>query len=188
MTVVPVDYPPNAVILKSKRLCLNPIHLTDRARYKVTYGDALAMAHLRGPWTPAQWNKNAEDNHQRWKQQGCASWLVDQKNPDGSVDYNVSLLGFGPFKSDGKTIRFGCIVAPSHWRKGITREASHLALGWFFATFPDAIVITETIPQNEASQKTSEALGFRFRSSDDKSYVCEMDAGLFRTLDYSIAG
>lgn len=170
-----VNPPFEPVSLSTQRLRLRPVGAGDGPAYQPTYGSELAMEHLGGaPWTAEQCAENAAANEERWRQQGFASWLVDFVEPDGSVSKNVALLGFGPARPDG-TVGFGWIVAPSHWRRGISREATEVALDWFFENF-DLQVLTETSHNNIASQKASASMGFKVVSTSGDKYVSAITA------------
>lgn len=70
-------------------------------------------------------------------------------------------LGCCGLRPHGETPEFGVHLRPCHWGQGLAREAARAVLDHAFGTLGVAAVFARHHPENQASRRLLEALGFR---------------------------
>jgi [ribosomal protein S5]-alanine N-acetyltransferase len=77
-------------------------------------------------------------------------------------DAFVGCCGFRPHKSEERTYELGYAFLPSYWDKGLAMESARAVLSYAFDALGAWGLFAGHHPENLASQKVLEKLGFRF--------------------------
>lgn len=147
------------LITETERLSLRAWTREDaEALFDVTR-DAETMRHIGNgkPWADLararEWLGWMEDSQ---RQRGYSRWAVSEKE-GGRL---VGLCGF--FDVLGK-VDFGYLLARDCWGRGYATEAGRAALRHGFGVLNFGEVVARTTPENHASRRVLEKLGFEFR-------------------------
>lgn len=80
------------------------------------------------------------------------------------TDEFIGTCGLEPYQLDGRAeVELGYRLCLNYWGKGYAREAAVAVLGYGFADLKLEKIIGFALPQNKASLKILEQLGFQYR-------------------------
>ena len=74
----------------------------------------------------------------------------------------IGCCGLKPFDPGPQVFELGFQLLPQFWGKGYAREASRAAIGFAFGRLNASALVAGHHPENLPSQRTLEALGFRY--------------------------
>jgi RimJ/RimL family protein N-acetyltransferase len=145
-------------VLETTRIHLRPLALEDAAELHVAYGDAQVMRFWDGPPTAdiaetAQRIRRSLAVGRKWH----AAWGVVLKDTGqfaGMVNYHTR-------EPWNHRLTVGWILARPYWRQGLAREAMAELLDHCFTRLDTHRVEAEIEPENVASIRLAEHLGFQ---------------------------
>jgi len=146
-------------ITETERLSLRAWAREDAGALFEVMSDAETMRYVGNgkPWADVgraqEWLGWMEDSQ---RQRGYSRWAVSEKE-GGRL---VGLCGF--FEVLGK-VDFGYLLARDCWGRGYATEAGRAALKYGFDALNFEEVVARTTPENYASRRVLEKLGFEFR-------------------------
>lgn len=147
------------LIAETERLALREWAADDAEALFAVTRDAETMRYVGNgkPWADLGrahvWLGWMEDSR---RQRGYSRWAVTEKD-GGRV---IGLCGF--FDVLGK-VDFGYLLARDLWGRGYATEAGRAALRHGFDALGFEEVVARTAPENSASRRVLEKLGFEFR-------------------------
>lgn len=161
-------------IIETERLALREWTPADAEPFFAWTSDAEVMRYIGDgkPWTDVararEWLGRAVACY---REQGFGRWAVVEKK-GGRV---IGSCGFGVLAETGE-VDFGYVFARDHWGRGYATEAARAALGHGFRSLGFKEVVANAVPENAASRRVLEKLGFEYRGL--KAYAGE-DGGVF---------
>lgn len=116
-----------------------------------------------------------------YAERGYGPWAVVEKT-SGEV---VGSCGFSylPVSSE---VDFGYVFARGSWGKGFATEAARAALNYGFEHFGFAEVTANTVPENHASRRVLEKIGFEYRGP--RRYDGEAEDSAFYVATRPVTG
>jgi ribosomal-protein-alanine N-acetyltransferase len=147
-------------IIETERLVLRMWAAEDADALFALVSDAEVMRYVDDgkPWTdPARAREFVGRFAECWRVNGYGRWAVIERD-GGRV---VGSCGFGPL-AETCEIDFGYIFASDCWGRGYATEAARAALGYGFECLGLKEVIANTVPENTASRRVLEKLGFEY--------------------------
>lgn len=167
--------------IETERLVLRPFGAEDLDALAAIWADEEVIRYIGGQKLSREdtWRRSLAANGQ-WPYVGFGYWIIESK-ADGTI---VGQAGFADFKRDMEPKlegepELGYVFAPKVHGQGIAREACEAALAWADANLNAASYPAIIAPENEASIRLAERLGFR--REPDGTYRGERIA-LFRRL------
>ncbi|RST31086.1 N-acetyltransferase [Sphingomonas ginkgonis] len=151
--------------LETGRLILREFRRDDLAAYAATLGDAVIMRHLGGQPVSREdsWRKLMMIVGQ-WPLLGYGYWAVERRD-DGRMVGHVGFCDFEravePPLAPGPEM--GWIFDASVHGEGMAGEACRAALAWIDSTLAPATIPAIINPDNQASIRLAERLGFERR-------------------------
>ena len=149
--------------IQTERLILRAFRVEDLEPLAAIWADEDVVRYIGGQKLSREdtWRRSLAACAQ-WPYVGFGYWIAEAK-ADGSV---VGQVGFADFKRDmHPTIEgepeLGYVFAPAVHGKGIAREACSAALDWADANLEAVSYPAIISPENEASIRLAERLGFR---------------------------
>ena len=144
--------------LQTARLRLRPFTPADTAAIFALHSDPIVMRYMDfPPYTePAQ----ADDFIticQRVEQEGTGAKLAIERQTDGAFLGKCQIVNWNPTHRNAK---LGYTLATPAWGQGIATEACRALLHWAFRALNLHRVQSETHPDNIASNRVLEKLGF----------------------------
>ena len=175
-------------IIETERLVLRVWTAEDASALYTLASDPEVMRYVDDgkPWTdPARAREFVGRIAECWRVNGYGRWAVVERD-GGRV---VGSCGFGPLAETGE-IDFGYIFARDCWGRGYATEAARAALREGFERLGLKEVVANTVPENTASRRVLEKLGFEHRGL--KTYAGE-DGGtlasyILRRADFDTRG
>lgn len=165
------------------RLLLRPFLLSDAAVAFEWFGDALVMRYTpSGPDASSQQTTERIVNYQRHQAaKGFSKWVIIDRQTQRAIGDSGLLL-----MPESGDIELGFRLARPWWGKGLATEA---ARGWVRMAFEDFGLSRLTAfahPENRASLRVLEKVGFRHERADTvmgmQSLVFSLVAGGARAL------
>jgi RimJ/RimL family protein N-acetyltransferase len=149
--------------IETGRLVLRPFAAEDLDALAAIWADEDVVRYIGGQKLSREdtWRRSLAACGQ-WPYVGFGYWIVQSK-ADGSV---AGQLGFADFKREMEPTlegepELGYVFAPRVHGQGIAREACEAALSWADANLNAASYPAIIAPENEASIRLAERLGFR---------------------------
>jgi RimJ/RimL family protein N-acetyltransferase len=145
------------ILVESKRLLIRRPEVGDRQTLERVFCDPGMMCYLGEPWTPAQ----VAEALQEWRE----DWGIDHRWSGVLVRKDTGeLIGTAGITEDTipdePGFELSWFVLPEHQRQGFATEITHALLRFAFDSLGAARVVVETHPQNPASTRLLEKLGF----------------------------
>ena len=155
--------------LATERLRLRGHRVSDLDAMTAMRNEPAVYRHISGQPSTREdnWRKlMASVGH--WHLHGYGYWVLEQKET-GAL---VGEAGFGNFKRDmlsdlDGTLEAGWALASAFHGKGYGREAVEAVLHWAQTQFPDKAITCIIAPENAASIRLAEKLGFIERCRRD---------------------
>jgi ribosomal-protein-alanine N-acetyltransferase len=104
----------------------------------------------------------------RYHNQVSIRWAISLHNQPQLL---IGTCGFHPFDNDNSRVEIGYDLAVAYWRRGIMTEALHAMLHYGFATLNLHRIEAVTTPENYASRRLLEKLGFRLELADGRQFM-----------------
>lgn len=92
-----------------------------------------------------------------WEQHGFGRWALIDKASDGLIGW----CGLSHLENT-EDVEIGYGIAKSHWGKGLTSEAGAVVIKWGFEDLGLDHIVGVAWPDNIASRRVMERLGFKF--------------------------
>ena len=155
-------------ILETERLVLRAWEREDVGSLLALASDAETMRYIGNgkPWgieRAREWLGWMEDCY---RERGYGRWAVVEK--DGG-----RLIGSCGFYLVLEKVDFGYMLARDCWGRGYATEVGRAALGHGFESLNFEKVVARTAPENQASRRVLEKLGFEFRGLVYHEFDCE---------------
>lgn len=146
-------------ILKTERLILREIQLSDAAMLAQVLSDPLVMKYsTKGMHSEAQIQDYILDNQSRYKKSGFGQWIVATHTSDF-----VGICGLNEHQvDDEKLMHLMYRLASKQQGKGYATEAVNGVVSYVFSTWPDIQLHTLIEPSNIASINVAQRAGFKF--------------------------
>jgi RimJ/RimL family protein N-acetyltransferase len=148
--------------IETERLVLRPFRAEDLGPLSALWADANVVRYIGGQKLSREdtWRRALASCGQ-WPYTGWGYWIAELKS-SGEL---VGQLGFADFKRDMEPSiegepELGYVFAPSVHGKGIAREGCAAVLDWADANIGAESYPAIISPENEASIKLAERLGF----------------------------
>jgi RimJ/RimL family protein N-acetyltransferase len=171
--------PHEAPRIETERLILRPFRAEDLDPLATMWADEEVVRYIGGQKLSREdtWRRSLAACGQ-WPFVGWGYWIAERKS-DGKV---IGQVGFADFKRDMKPSiegepELGYVFAPEVHGQGLAGEACRAALEWADANLEAASYPAIISPENEASIRLAERLGFH--RAPDATYRGETIA-LFR--------
>lgn len=149
--------------LETARLRLRPHRLEDFAAYARMWSDPEIVRHIGGmPFSREQsWTRFLRQSG-LWNLIGFGFFAIEDK----STGAYIGDAGFHDMHRDlvpsiEGTMEAGWALMTGAQGKGLAEEAMHAALGWADAVYPTARFTSIIAPENGASLRVAEKLGFK---------------------------
>jgi [ribosomal protein S5]-alanine N-acetyltransferase len=161
----------NVPVFKTERLVLRQVLPNDAEQMHILRSDDSTMKFLDRPRS-----KSVEDAHALIKKMDEA-----QKNNEG-ITWTITIIGddrligtIGIWRIDKENHRgeIGYMIFPDHWKKGIMTEATTAVLKFGFEKLNLHSIEANLNPENIASVKLIEKLGFRKEAHFTENYFFE---------------
>jgi RimJ/RimL family protein N-acetyltransferase len=153
--------------IETERLVLRAFRTEDLAPLAAIWSDETVVRYIGGQKLSREdtWRRSLAACGQ-WPFVGFGYWVVERKS-DGRV---IGQAGFADFKRDMRPSiegepEFGYVFAPEVHGQGLAGEACRAALDWADTNLRAASYPAIISPENAASIRLAERLGFR-RASD----------------------
>jgi ribosomal-protein-alanine N-acetyltransferase len=149
-------------ILTTQRLRLRPMRGDDAAALHEALADPLVMRH----WNQLPSTDLAETRDRIARSLGTspewhAVWAM-VRSADGQV---IGLVNYHHREAWNRRLEIGYLLARAHWRQGLMREALTAVLDHCFGPFEVHRVEATVEPDNLASRRLLESLGFTCEST-----------------------
>ena len=164
--------------LETARLHLRPRTTDDAEALFPTLSDPEAMRWWSGPpmTSIAQAREDFSREAPEWR-----AWTVIERS-SGAV---IGFVAAGE-KRQGGVMELGYLLAPSHWGGGFAREAVSAVIDQLFAE-GNRRVFADTDPENHASRRLLERLGFRLEGvlrAEWETHIGIRDTALYGLLPH----
>jgi RimJ/RimL family protein N-acetyltransferase len=145
--------------LKTRRLNLTRIRLTDVEDLEHIYSDPTVMASLGGVRSARQIEELIQAELKQWEQYGFGFWTAR----DTTADRFVGLGGLRHATVDGSVrVNVGFALRPEVWGQGLATELAIASLRVGFTDIALPEIISFTVPSNSASRRVLEKSGLSF--------------------------
>jgi len=144
-------------VVESERLLLRHYEPSDLEALFAIHSDARVGTYTFSPATRAQAAERYEAAEAQCARCGAAPWVVRLRGDGGVIGYGGLLLD--PF-APGWGIEIAYFIAPSHWGQGFATEIARSAIAHGFETLALDELAAFTRPDNAASRKVLEKVGF----------------------------
>ena len=97
---------------------------------------------------------------ENWSKHGYGAWLITDKNDGkviGSCDFDSEEVSGG--------VEVGYAIGKAHWGKGIATETARAAIRFGFETAKMERIVGVVVPENTASWRVLDRLGFVYEKS-----------------------
>ena len=144
--------------LRSDRLGIGIWTADDLGLALGLWGDPEVARYMGGPFSRDQVAERLGREVETYARHGLQYWplfLLD-------TGEHVGCCGVTPHLADGPVYQFGFHLRRAHWRQGYVREAAPLVIADAFGTLGAAALYAGHHPDNDASRRTLEKLGFTF--------------------------
>jgi len=167
--ILPIISPSGKITtLTTPRLLAEAImHLHSRELHRL-YTDALVVKTIASaegkPLSEERIAERIQKAVDHWQQHGFGSWVFRLKK-DGKF---IGLGGLKIHQIDGQAVvGLGYAVMPDYWNQGLAAEMARASLDVGFWRLGLLEIASWTLPDNQASQRVMEKLGFRYERDFD---------------------
>lgn len=148
-------------IIETHRLRLRLFEPSDVEQLHQLYSDPEVMRFMRGTRSRQQAEEHVQAFAEQYAKTGFTMWAVEQK-ADGQIIGRVGLF----FLDGTEEVELAYLIAKSHWGKGFATEASVACLDFCFRQIALESIAAIAVPENGASLRVMEKLGFKFVRED----------------------
>lgn len=155
--------------LLTPRLLLRPLRLTDASDLLKIDSDP-EVTYFRG-LTPlsVEASRSQLEKHLRTRWNKSRAWMFWCIRVQGSDEF-VGVAMLRQLNKDWREFEVGYSLARSQWGQGYATEAVRAALRFAFRTLRAHRIVANTYPENAASCRLLEKLGFRLEAEQKQSY------------------
>jgi RimJ/RimL family protein N-acetyltransferase len=122
-------------------------------------GDPLVMRHMgRGPMTLDETRRQLDRFRTHWKKHGFGLWAIEDR--ETSAFLGRAGLSYHAVWPDDPEV--GWFLDPKAWGRGLATEAGEASVRYGFETLGAQRLVSICLPENEASRRVMEKLGFRY--------------------------
>lgn len=149
--------------IETERLLLREITTNDLEEFaQVIFADPDVMRYMaKRDLNPLERAERAcKVSAENWSKHGYGAWLITDKNNGkviGSCDFDTEEFSSG--------VELGYNIGKSYWRKGIATETARAAIRFGFEIVKMERIIGVVVPENTASWRVLERLGFVYERS-----------------------
>jgi [ribosomal protein S5]-alanine N-acetyltransferase len=145
--------------VETPRLTGEPVTLDHHGALCALLGDPRVGATLGGTRTPDQVAEWIARHVEKTQQDGLGYW-VWRERATGDV---VARGGLSRMHVGGRDeVEVGWVVMPERWGEGFATELGTAAVGVAFETLGITDVVAFTLPENRASRRVMDKLGFEY--------------------------
>jgi len=144
-------------LLTSKRLGFRCWSLSDAPLANALWGDERVTALLGGPFPSEDVERRLHREIECMRAHNVQYWpifLLETSDFTGCA-------GLRPYRIADKIYELGCHLRPQYWRRGLAEEASRALIPFAFGTLGAEALFAGHHPDNLASRRMLEKLGFR---------------------------
>ena len=143
---------------------ITPLHFHDLHRLYTEAKVVKTLASVGKPLTEDAVKKQIDQNVAHWQEHGFGYWVFHLKK-DGQF---VGRGGLTTHQFEGKeVVGLGYAVMPDYWNRGFATEIAAASLEVGFGHLGLAEIWSWALPDNRASQRVMEKLGFRYERDFD---------------------
>lgn len=143
--------------VRTSRLLLREVQLSDFDAYAENMADPVAMEHLSGVLDRRHAWRAFAAQAGFWMLQGAGWWGVELSGTGALVG---SVGAF--FRETSPDLELGWTIYRRHWGQGFATEAAAAALAFARAAYPDRRVVAHISKENGASIAVSRHLGLSY--------------------------
>jgi [ribosomal protein S5]-alanine N-acetyltransferase len=149
---------PNEYFLTTQRLGFRRWSPDDFPLAIALWGDPEVTRLIGGPFTHAQIEERLRREIESMAAHKIQYWPLFLLR-DGSF---IGCGGLRPYNSADRIFELGVHIRPQYWRQGFAEEAARAAIAYGFETLGATALFAGHHPQNAASRKLLQKLGFAF--------------------------
>jgi RimJ/RimL family protein N-acetyltransferase len=143
---------------------ITPLHFHDLNRLYTEAKVVKTLASVGKPLTEDAVRKQIDQNVSHWQEHGFGYWVFHLKK-DGQF---VGRGGLTTHQFEGKeVVGLGYAVMPDYWNRGFATEIAAASLEVGFGHLGLAEIWSWALPDNRASQRVMEKLGFRYEQDSE---------------------
>ena len=149
--------------IETERLLLREITPEDLDEFaRVIFADTDVLRYMaKRDLTPVERAERARKvSVENWSKHGYGAWLITDKNSSnviGSCDFDTEEVNGG--------VELGYSIGKAYWGKGIATETARAAIRFGFDTAKMERIVGVVVPENTASWRVLERLGFVYEKS-----------------------
>ncbi len=145
--------------VETERLHAEPITAAHHDELCVLLGDPRVGTTLGGALSPARVSASIKRQQEHWERHGFGFWLWRER----STGAPIARGGLFRTHVGGRDeVEVGWAVMPARWGEGFATELGVASVAFGFDRLDLADVVAFTLPENRASQRVIEKLGFEF--------------------------
>jgi ribosomal-protein-alanine N-acetyltransferase len=156
--------------LKSERLGFRCWSREDLPLARELWGDIEVTRFFGGPFSEEEIARRLEKEISRKETYGFQYWPIHLQ----ADDEHVGCCGVRPYRKEDGIPELGFHLRPKYWGQGLAREAARAVIDLVFGTMGAKGLSAGHHPENLASKRVIEKLGFRY-SHEEYSETLGMD-------------
>jgi [ribosomal protein S5]-alanine N-acetyltransferase len=161
---------PQSYFLQSARLGFRHWTPDDWPLARELWGDIAVTRFFGGPFSETQIAERLKIELARQTQYGFQYWPIHLCRTGEAV----GCCGLRPYRPPEEIHEIGFHLRPRFWGQGLAQEAARTVLRYAFKVLRAQGICAGHHPENLASQRTIEKLGFRY-SHDERFVALDMD-------------
>jgi len=144
--------------LKSARVGFDVWSLDDLPLALALWGDPAVTRLIGGPFSPEKVEQKLRREIATMDTSRVQYWPIFLLH---GIEH-IGCCGLRPYQPEKQIFELGFHLRPAHWGKGLAEEAARSAIAYAFETFCAQALFAGHHPDNAASRRVLEKLGFRF--------------------------
>lgn len=157
MTNDPILHPP-----ATTRLYFRTWSESDLGLALALWGDPVVTEWIGGPFSEAEVRERLARETASQAAHGIQYWPIFLR----STDEHVGCCGLRPYRPEERIYELGFHLRPQHWGQGYATEAARAAIAHAFDTLHATALFAGHHPQNTASRRLLEKLGFQYTHAE----------------------
>jgi len=146
------------ILFETSRLQLRRVEENDRDLFLSLFCDAEMMRYLGGTWTVELAEETLREWRDEWEKNNYYYGVIELKQSGESVGIAGITENTNP---EEPGIEFSWFVLPEHQKKGYASEITQDLLKFVFSVLKKERLFAETHPENAASNRVLQKLGFK---------------------------
>lgn len=134
----------------------------DLALALALWGDPVVTEWIGGPFSETAVRERLARESATLAAHGIQYWPIFLR----STDEHVGCCGLRPYRPEQRIYELGFHLRPEHWGRGYASEAARAAIAYAFDTLRATALFAGHHPQNTASRRLLEKLGFRYTHAE----------------------